>query len=112
VRDGTHFIATEFIDAESLRHRMTGGRLEPCEVLYIGVQVASALCAAHTAGIVHRDIKPENITVRKGGIVKVLDFGLAKLVAFQDDDGSPTLPLLDSGRPNPRASGTGAVSRQ
>jgi serine/threonine protein kinase/Tfp pilus assembly protein PilF len=80
VQDGTHFIATEFVDGESLRHRLAHGRLELREVLDIGVQVASALGAAHAAGIVHRDIKPENIMLRKDGIVKVLDFGLAKLV--------------------------------
>ena len=81
VQDGTHFIATEFIEGENLRQRMARGRLELREVLDIGVQVASALGAAHAAGIVHRDIKPENIMVRKDGIAKVLDFGLAKLVA-------------------------------
>ena len=81
VQDGTHFIATEFIEGENLRQRMARGRLELREVLDIGVQVAAALGAAHAAGIVHRDIKPENIMVRKDGIVKVLDFGLAKLLA-------------------------------
>jgi serine/threonine protein kinase/Tfp pilus assembly protein PilF len=80
VQDGIHFIATEFIDGESLRQRMAQGRVELREILDIGVQVASALGAAHAAGIVHRDIKPENIMLRKDGIVKVLDFGLAKLV--------------------------------
>lgn len=77
--NGHHFIATEFIDGESLRQRLKDRRLELHEVLDIGVQGASALSAAHAARIVHRDIKPENIMVRKDGIVKVLDFGLAKL---------------------------------
>jgi serine/threonine-protein kinase len=77
--DGHHFIATEFIDGESLRQHMAQGGLELREVLEIGVQVASALAAAHAAGIVHRDIKPENIMLRTDGFVKVLDFGLAKL---------------------------------
>ncbi|HEY0079582.1 MAG TPA: protein kinase [Pyrinomonadaceae bacterium] len=76
---GHHFIATEFIDGESLRQHLKDKRMELHEVLEIGVQVASALSAAHAARIVHRDIKPENIMVRKDGIVKVLDFGLAKL---------------------------------
>ena len=80
VQDGIHFIATEFIDGESLRQRMAQGRVELREILDIGVQIASALGAAHAAGIVHRDIKPENIMLRKDGIVKVLDFGLAKLL--------------------------------
>ncbi|MEN3333424.1 MAG: eukaryotic-like serine/threonine-protein kinase [Blastocatellia bacterium] len=77
--NGHHFIATEFIDGESLRQRLKDGGPELHEVLEIGMQVASALAAAHAARIVHRDIKPENIMVRKDGIVKVLDFGLAKL---------------------------------
>jgi serine/threonine protein kinase len=79
VEDGHHFIATEFIDGESLRQHLKDKRLALREVLEIGGQVASALSAAHAARIVHRDIKPENIMVRKDGIVKVLDFGLAKL---------------------------------
>jgi serine/threonine protein kinase/tetratricopeptide (TPR) repeat protein len=78
--NGHHFITTEFIDGESLRQHLRDKQLELHEVLEVGVQVASALAAAHAARIVHRDIKPENIMVRKDGIVKVLDFGLAKLV--------------------------------
>jgi serine/threonine protein kinase/tetratricopeptide (TPR) repeat protein len=88
--DGTHFIATEFVDGESLRHRLTHARLELREVLDIGAQIASALGAAHAAGIVHRDVKPENIMLRKDGIVKVLDFGLAKVAGGQawDSEGA------------------------
>src|SRR5215212_4388320 len=78
--NGYHFIAAEFIDGESLRQRVQRSSLDVREVLEIGVQVASALSAAHTEGIVHRDIKPENIMVRPDGLAKVLDFGLAKLV--------------------------------
>jgi predicted ATPase/serine/threonine protein kinase len=78
--DGQHFIATEFIEGESLRQRMQRERLLPDESLEIGIQVASALAAAHAASVVHRDIKPENIMVRRDGIVKVLDFGLAKFI--------------------------------
>ena len=78
--DGHHFIATEFIDGESLREQIRDKRLELPESLEIGMEIASALTAAHAAKIVHRDIKPENIMVRRDGIVKVLDFGLAKLV--------------------------------
>jgi predicted ATPase/serine/threonine protein kinase len=76
---GTHFIATEFIDGETLRQLMTSRQIEWGEVLDISLQLASALTAAHTAGIVHRDIKPENIMVRHDRLVKVLDFGLVKL---------------------------------
>jgi serine/threonine protein kinase/tetratricopeptide (TPR) repeat protein len=75
-----HFIATEFIDGKSLRQHAERTGPELREVLDIGIQVASALAAAHAAGVVHRDIKPENIMVRHDGIVKVLDFGLAKLI--------------------------------
>ena len=88
-QDGTRFIATEFIEGESLRHRIRRGRLELREVLDIGVQAASALAAAHAAGIVHRDIKPENLMIRKDGIVKVLDFGLAKVVERRGSASDP-----------------------
>ena len=74
-----HFIATEFIDGETLRVRLDRGHLELAEVLEIAIQVGSALAAAHDAGIVHRDVKPENVMLRPDGYVKVLDFGLAKL---------------------------------
>ena len=76
------FIATEFVDGVTLRQHMRR-RLKLTEVLDIAIQIASALVAAHAAGIVHRDIKPENIMVRKDGIVKVLDFGLAKLTEIR-----------------------------
>jgi len=81
--EGSHFIATEFIEGETLRERMAGGPMKTGELLNVAEQVASALAAAHEAGIVHRDIKPENIMVRRDGIVKVLDFGLAKLLKPQ-----------------------------
>ncbi len=74
-----HFIATELVEGETLRQRVSVGRMKMTEVLDIAVQVASALRTAHAAGIVHRDIKPENVMVRLDGLVKVLDFGLAKL---------------------------------
>ncbi|HEU4933281.1 MAG TPA: protein kinase [Pyrinomonadaceae bacterium] len=77
--DSSQFIATEFIDGETLRERVRKGSLTPSEVLDVGIQVASALSATHSVGIIHRDIKPDNIMLRHDGIVKVLDFGLAKL---------------------------------
>jgi len=80
----TIFIATEFVDGLTLRQRLRLKPLTLVEVLDIASQVASALVAAHAAGIVHRDIKPENIMVRGDGIVKVLDFGLAKLTERED----------------------------
>ena len=81
--DGAHFIATEYIAGDRLGERIKRGPLPLSEVLDIGVQIASALAAAHEAGIVHRDIKPDNIMVRKDGLVKVLDFGIAKLTQPQ-----------------------------
>jgi non-specific serine/threonine protein kinase len=79
VEGGVSYITTEFIDGASLRQRIAGGPLELKETLEIANQIVSALVAAHEAGIVHRDIKPENIMVRRDRVVKVLDFGLAKL---------------------------------
>ncbi len=77
--DGTHYIATEYIEGQTLRHHIQLSRMKIREVLDAMVQVASAPATAHQAGIIHRDIKPENIMLRPDGIVKVLDFGLAKL---------------------------------
>ncbi len=77
--DAIHFMATEYVDGETLRQRMLNTELSVREIAGIAVQIASALRAAHQAGIVHRDIKPENIMLRSDGVVKVLDFGLAKL---------------------------------
>jgi serine/threonine protein kinase/Tfp pilus assembly protein PilF len=76
---GHHFIASEYIEGESLRQHTKHGHLELRETLGLTSQIADALSVAHEAGIVHRDIKPENVMVRRDGYVKVLDFGLAKL---------------------------------
>ncbi len=81
------FIATEFVDGVTLRQRLLTTQIRLREALHIAVQVASAIAAAHQARIVHRDIKPENIMIRPDGYVKVLDFGLAKLTALEDDSG-------------------------
>jgi serine/threonine protein kinase/Tfp pilus assembly protein PilF len=78
--ESEHFIATEFIEGETLRQRMNSGPVDIGEAIDVGIQIASALAAAHSVGIVHRDVKPENIMIRDDAIVKVLDFGLAKLV--------------------------------
>jgi eukaryotic-like serine/threonine-protein kinase len=77
--EGQHYIAMEYVDGETLRQRLTGTRLSIRESLEIAIQIAAALSVAHAAGIVHRDIKPENVMLRPDAVVKVLDFGLAKL---------------------------------
>ena len=74
-----HYIVTEFVEGESLRQRFGRQTLSTKEALEIATQIASALATAHEAGIIHRDIKPENVMLRRDGIVKVVDFGLAKL---------------------------------
>jgi len=78
--NSTYFIATEFIDGVSLREAINRGQLEIKRIIEIATQVALALTAAHEVNIIHRDIKPENIMMRDDGFVKVLDFGLAKLL--------------------------------
>ncbi|HEX6716865.1 MAG TPA: serine/threonine-protein kinase, partial [Pyrinomonadaceae bacterium] len=78
--NSTYFIATEFIEGVSLREAINRGQLEIGRIIEIATQVALALTAAHEVNIIHRDIKPENIMMREDGFVKVLDFGLAKLL--------------------------------
>jgi eukaryotic-like serine/threonine-protein kinase len=98
--DSLNFIATELIEGATLRERMLIVPMKLGEILDVAVQTASALSAAHTAGIVHRDIKPENIMVRVDSIVKVLDFGLAKLTDRPSDEvvstQAPTRPVINT----------------
>ena len=98
--DGQQYIATEFVDGETLRQRIKRGGINIGEALEISIQLAGALAVAHRAGIVHRDIKPENIMLRKDGYVKVLDFGLAKLTEQSEravDANAATRPDVSSG---------------
>src|SRR6476646_1218375 len=101
VEGNRHFIATEFIEGITLRSSIARGRIDPRAALEIAVQVASALSAAHEAGVVHRDIKPENIMLRPDGYVKVLDFGIAKLTEQQpaSDQHDPARAMLLQTRP-------------
>src|SRR5215813_1471860 len=95
------FIATEFIEGITLRAALASGRMSADKTLEIAVQVASALAAAHDAGVVHRDIKPENIMLRPDGYAKVLDFGIAKLTeqSRTSDDHKVETTALQQTRP-------------
>ena len=96
--EGQHYIATELVEGETLRALMKSRRLNLSQIVNIASQISSALAAAHAAGIMHRDIKPENIMLRPDGYLKVLDFGLAKLIEPSTaDSGLSTLVNTEQG---------------
>jgi serine/threonine protein kinase len=94
--DGQQFIAMERIDGETLRQRIAGSDIALRDALDIALQVTSALTAAHAAGVVHRDLKPENVMLRQDGLVKVVDFGLAKLAPARIKAADPTLTVVNT----------------
>jgi len=100
--DARPFIVSELVEGETLRRRLDRGALPVREAVGVAIQVASGLAAAHARGIVHRDIKPENVMVRPDGYVKVLDFGLAKLLDASPGEATPfrTQPGLVIGTPH------------
>jgi eukaryotic-like serine/threonine-protein kinase len=88
VTDDVHFVATEYIEGQTLRQLMEGAPLALNRAIDMTTQIANALAVAHAAGIVHRDIKPENVMIRPDGYLKVLDFGIAKLLTGGQGDGT------------------------
>jgi serine/threonine protein kinase len=91
--DGTHFIAAEYIEGHTLRELTSAGDLTLGEVLDITAELLAGLSAAHAAGIIHRDIKPENIMRRADGSIKILDFGIAKLMEAPSEESTASFTL-------------------
>ena len=102
--DGTPALVLELVDGDTLAERIASGPIPISEALHIAHQIADALEAAHENGIIHRDLKPANIKITAAGVVKVLDFGLAKAVVG-DDDQPRSVTVAD-----PHVNGTATAS--
>ena len=96
--DEANFIVTEFIDGVTLRDRLKREPLSATDAIDIAIQIASALEAAHSVGVIHRDIKPANIMLRRDKIAKILDFGLAKLTTISGSDSFDTKDFTEQNR--------------
>ena len=103
--EGIHFIATEYIVGKTLKDHSKSGPLSLNSALEIAVQIASGLNEAHSAGIIHRDVKPDNVMIRPNGLVKILDFGISKLLEEQTGEkekaSASKRPLTTSSKTNP-----------
>src|SRR5262249_36039630 len=96
--DSTSFIVMELVEGKTLREVLAGGALTIRRLLGVATQIADGLAKAHSVGIVHRDLKPENVMVTKEGLVKILDFGLAKLARPESEEGQTTqAPTVSEG---------------
>ncbi len=94
--EGSPYFVTELLEGESLRACLRSGKLAPRRAVELAVQIARGLAAAHEKGFIHRDLKPENVFLARNGVVKILDFGLAKLARPEADPGAPTVAAMDS----------------
>ena len=95
--EGSPYVVSELLEGETLGRRLAAGALPPRKATEIAIQIAHGLAAAHEKGIVHRDLKPENLFLGKDGRVKILDFGLAKLVRREDDSQKTSAPTVSPG---------------